>query len=109
VSGQPQAGPALFGFSLALSLMKDGARVSRTGWNGPGQFVYHVPAASYPAHRNGKHTLVGDYPDDMVPYREYLALRTVDGSVVPWTPSVSDVLAEDWVLVRAPQLANPQG
>jgi hypothetical protein len=99
VSGDEQASCAEFGFGSALVLLKAGKRISRTGWNGKGQFAYYVPAASYPAQRNGKHTMVGEYPDDMVPYREYLALRTVDGSVVPWTPSVSDVLAEDWVWI----------
>lgn len=34
----------------------------------------------------------------MVPYRAYLALKTVDNDVATWVPSVSDILAEDWYI-----------
>ena len=35
----------------------------------------------------------------LVDYAPYIALKTVQGQVVPWTPSVSDVLAEDWMVI----------
>lgn len=85
-------------FGTALHLMELGERVQRKGWNGKGMFVYIVPAASYPAQRNAKGVLVGDYPDDMVPYSSYIALKSASGEVVPWTISQSDALAIDWVL-----------
>lgn len=87
-----------FDFGTALHLMELGGRVQREGWNGKGMFVYIVPAASYPAQRNAKGVLVGDYPDDMVPYSAYIALKTASGEVVPWTISQSDALATDWCL-----------
>lgn len=87
-----------FDFGMALHLMEVGERVQREGWNGKGMFVYIVPAASYPAQRNAKGVLVGDYPDDMVPYSAYIALKTNSGEVVPWTISQSDALATDWCL-----------
>lgn len=87
-----------FDFGTALHLMELGERVQREGWNGKGMFVYIVPAASYPAQRNTKGVLVGDYPDDMVPYGAYIALKTASGEVVPWTISQSDALATDWCL-----------
>ena len=34
-----------------------------------------------------------------VDYAPYIALKTVQGNVVPWTPSISDVLAEDWMVM----------
>lgn len=89
----------LVDFGTALHLMELGERVQRTGWNGKGMFVYIVPAASYPAQRNAKGVLVGDYPDDMVPYSSYIALKSASGEVVPWTISQSDALATDWQLV----------
>ena len=88
----------LIDFGTALHLMELGERVQREGWNGKGMFVYIVPAASYPAQRNAKGVLVGDYPDDMVPYSAYIALKTNSGEVVPWTISQSDALATDWCL-----------
>lgn len=91
----------LVDFGTALHLMELGERVQRAGWNGKGMFVYQVPAASYPAQRNAKGVLVGDYPEDMVPYAAYLALKTASGEVVPWTISQSDALATDWMLYNA--------
>ena len=87
-----------FDFGTAIHLMKLGNRVQRAGWNGKGMFVYYVPAASYPADRNSKSTMAGEFADDMVPYREYLALKTAQNDVSTWAPSVSDALAEDWQL-----------
>jgi hypothetical protein len=33
-------------------------------------------------------------------FRPYLMLRTADGSFVPWAPTVSDVLATDWLTIE---------
>lgn len=87
-----------FDFGSAIYLLKIGKKVARKGWNGSGMFVYYVPAASYPVERNNLETMGGQFPDDMVPYREYLALKTAQGDVATWTPSVSDALATDWCL-----------
>ncbi len=88
----------LIDFGTALHLMELGERVQRAGWNGKDMFVYIVPSASYPAQRNAKGVLVGDYPNDMVPYSAYIALKTASDEVVPWTISQSDALAKDWTL-----------
>lgn len=87
-------------FGWAIAQLKDGRKVTRTGWNGKGMYVYYVPAASYPAQRNERGTMIGQFPDDMVPYRDYIATKTAQNDVVPWVASQSDILADDW------QLAN---
>ena len=87
-------------FGHAVELLKGGHRVAREGWNGKGMFLYYVPENKYPASRNEHGTMVGVFEDDMVPYREYIALKTVDNQVVPWAPSISDALAEDWQIVE---------
>ena len=91
---------ATFDFGTAVEALKQGARVARAGWNGKGMFLYYVPENKYPASRNEHGTMVGVFEDDMVPYREYIALKTVDNQVVPWAPSISDALAEDWQIVE---------
>lgn len=83
-------------FGQALTLLRAGERVARTGWNGSGQYVYLVPANSYAAQTDIARAEFGE----MVPYREYLALKTAQGDVATWAPSCSDALAADWV-VRA--------
>ena len=87
-------------FGDAVAALKEGLRVARSGWNGKGMFLYYVPENKYPASRNEHGTMVGVFEDDMIPYREYIALKTVDNQVVPWTPSISDALAEDWQIVE---------
>jgi len=86
-------------FGEALIALKSGEKVSRTGWNGKGMFAYYVPANKYPMSGNTLETMKGFYPDDMVPYRHYLALKTAQDDIATWSPSTSDALAEDWGIV----------
>jgi len=83
-------------FGEAVRLLKDGKRLSRAGWNGKGMWLYYVPAASYPAQTPTARGRFGE----MVPYRAYIAMVTVDNDVVPWVASQTDVLAEDWSVVN---------
>ena len=85
-------------FGQALELLKQGNNVARAGWNRNGMFAYLVPAASYPAQTGVAKSHFGD--SAMVPYREYLALKTAQGDVATWAPSCSDALAEDWEIVQ---------
>jgi hypothetical protein len=66
-------------FQWALSELKQGRRVTRLGWNGPGQFLeLQVPDA------HSKMTL------------PYIYIRTVQGDLVPWLCSQTDMLSNDW-------------
>lgn len=85
-------------FGWALAQLRAGKRICREGWNGKGMFVYLVPAASYPAQRGAAKAWAGE--DAMIPYRAYLAMSTVDGDVVPWVASQTDLLAYDWEIVE---------
>ena len=85
-------------FGMAIEALKLGQRVARAGWNGAGQFVYLVPAASYPAQTDAAKAHFG--AGALVPYRAYLALKTAQGDIATWAPSCSDALAEDWQIVE---------
>lgn len=87
-------------FGQAIEALKVGQKVARAGWNGKGMFLYHVPAAAYPAQRNPQGTMVGVFPDDMVPYCAYIAMKTAQNNVVPWLASQTDVLADDWSIIE---------
>lgn len=87
-------------FGNALTLLKEGAKLTREGWGGADVFVYYVPAASYPASGNALGTMKGIYKDDLVPYQAYLAIKTADGSVVAFTAGMDSILAEDWEVVE---------
>lgn len=79
----------------AIEAVKKGAKITRSGWNGKGQYVYFVPENRYAAQTDIAKAEFGD----TVPYRAYLALKTVQGDVVPWIASQSDVLTNDWQIV----------
>lgn len=85
-------------FGTALYALKQGKKVARKGWNGKGQFVYLVTEDSYPVKMDAAKELADE--NGKVKYGAYMALKTVDGTVVPWTPSQTDCLAEDWELTN---------
>lgn len=66
----------------AIANLKVGIKVSREGWNGKGQWLeLQVPD------EHSKMTL------------PYIYISTVDGDLVPWLASQTDMLAEDWIRV----------
>ena len=81
-------------FSQALLELKAGKRLERSGWNGRGMFVYHVPANSYPAQTPVAKAFFGEL--SLVPYNAYFAIKNVDNTVSTWVPSINDILADDW-------------
>lgn len=84
-------------FGQALQALKEGEAVARAGWNGKGMFLYHVPANKYPPVTEiaKKH-----FQGEDVPYDAYIAMKTVQKTVVPWLASQTDILAEDWEVIR---------
>lgn len=85
-------------FGEATELAKRGLKVARAGWNGSGMFAYIVPANKYPAVTAVAKSHFGE--GNLVPYREYWALKTAQNDVATWAPSGSDSLAEDWMVVN---------
>jgi hypothetical protein len=83
-------------FGQALEALKDGKKVERSGWNGKGMFVYHVPAASYTSITEVAIKEFGLTTQ----YNAYFAIKNVNGTVSTWVPSVNDCLAEDWQIVE---------
>ena len=83
-------------FGDALHAIKDGKKVARKGWNGRGMFIYYVPPGNYAPCTDIARSLT---KNGLVPYGDYIAIKTAQGNVVPWTPSQTDVLADDWVII----------
>lgn len=73
-------GTPAIAFGVALEILRAGGRVTRQGWNGEGQFL----------------TL--QTPDENSKMRKpYIYISPVDGELVPWVASQTDLLAMDWV------------
>lgn len=67
----------------AVEQMQLGHRVARDGWNGRGMYLeLQMPD------QDSKMTL------------PYVYIKTVDGSLVPWLCSQTDLLAADWELAE---------
>jgi len=64
-------------------LLREGKKITRRGWNGKGQYI-----ALQEPNENSKMTL------------PYVYISTVDGKLVPWLASQTDILAEDWDVVK---------
>lgn len=85
-------------FGQALENIKDGKRVAREGWNGRGMFVFLVPGSVFKVNRP---PLLGIYPEGAeINYRPHIDIKNVDGSIATWVPSITDLMADDWVLAE---------
>jgi hypothetical protein len=73
-------------FGQALELLKSGRKVAREGWNGKGMFIVHSSGVSD----------FRDYCD----LEHFLAIKNVKGTYNTWVPSISDLFAEDWEVIK---------
>lgn len=86
-------------FSQALVELKLGKLVARSGWNGKKMFIFLVPGSQSTVNRK---PLLGIFPDGTeISYCPHLDMKTVDGKIVPWLASQTDILADDWEIVCA--------
>lgn len=83
-------------FGLAIEAAKKGHKIARKGWNGKGMFLYYVPEGRYPARTDAAKSISAD--DGRVDYGAYIAMKTVQGKVVPWLASQTDILEDDWCI-----------
>ena len=69
----------LMDIGQAVNRLRSGDKIARAGWNGKGQYVeLQVPD------EGSKMTL------------PYVLIHTVQGDLVPWLCSQTDLLANDW-------------
>ena len=88
----------MMNFGAALQALKNGQKVAREGWNGKGMFLFLVPGSVFKVNRA---PLLGIYPEGTeINYRPHIDMKTVDGEIVPWVASQTDMLAEDWCVVE---------
>ena len=79
-----------FDFGSAIYLLQKGERVMRAGWNGKNMWLIYIEADQYEL-KAWKHFNA----TEQLPF---IALKTADNKIVPWTISQSDALATDWCL-----------
>lgn len=101
-------------FGQAIEALKEGKRVRRTGWNGKGLFVFRqVPSTinreivpkmqSLPQSVKDEFERRFNDPNeqiDTISYDNQLALVNQSNLITGWSPSVSDSLATDWIVLE---------
>jgi hypothetical protein len=84
-------------FQWALTALKEGLKVQRSGWNGRNMFV--VLQKGYPdgipINKNTSEA-IGEPEGTVHRFLPYLMFKTAQGDFVPWLISMTDALAEDW-------------
>lgn len=91
------ANEGAWSFGKALEAMKEGKRVTRTNWNGKGQYVFIADNVEF--HTDAD---ISEFsgPDVAVFVAPMFVLRTAQGNLQPgWLATQSDLLAEDWYAV----------
>lgn len=86
-------------FGEALALLKDGFRVTRSGWNGNGMWLVLSPGCEELRPDRIRSEQIQDYANDhggTASFRPYIMMLTAQGDFVPWVASQTDLLAADW-------------
>ena len=85
-------------FGQAIEEMKAGNKVARAGWNGANMFLYLVSGSRFKVNRAPLNTIYSEGTE--VDYRSHIDMKTAQGDLVPWCASQSDILSEDWLIVK---------
>ena len=88
-------------FGLAIEAAKKGVKITQRGWNGKGMWVVYRTGypEGIPCNKNTAEA-VGIPEGALFRVRPYLQMKCVDGSFQMWLASQSDILADDWEIVK---------
>ena len=112
-------GIRLLSFGTAISAMKDGKRVQRRGWNGKGLFIFMQVPSEVPIDIVPKMSSLPEFVKDefkrrfdeyidsknsglaavSIKYSNQMAIVDKDNNINGWSPSSSDTLSDDWVIL----------
>ncbi|CDH05439.1 Phage related protein [Xenorhabdus bovienii str. oregonense] len=83
-------------FSEALEAVKSGKRITRTGWNGKGMFLYLIKGRDLQV---GLEYGYGEYVGEPS-FVDSICMKTTDNKlVIGWLASQTDLLANDWIIL----------
>jgi hypothetical protein len=97
------------GFERALAALKVGRSVARKGWNGKGMWLSIVKGM--PVEMVTEIPILADNtlfeadahrrPNiERFAYPDHIAMKTADNKLVPWLASMTDLMADDWEIVK---------
>lgn len=101
-----------FGFSEALTWLRNGYRVARKGWNGKNMCIYLTEESDVPFHKMKpavQEALIScrseelhlDKCEPCIHINPHIDLVCADGSITcGWVASQTDMTAKDWMIVQ---------
>lgn len=76
-------------FEYAMTFARAGAHIAREGWNGKGMYVLLAETGTFQVN--------GRIEGELLPF---MVMKTAPGPFVPWLISQTDLIADDWLVVR---------
>lgn len=88
-------------FGMALIALKRGETVARAGWNGKGMFLTLQDGSTVNGNDMRNEGAKKYYADTQCTIAPHIDMKAADGTyVVGWLASQTDMLAEDWEIVK---------
>lgn len=77
-------------FGMALDIVKEnGLYLSRTAWDESGEYITMIAPPDYK-------TIAGE----KIGLASYIAIKTKNNTLMPYTPTQSDMLTNDWKILK---------
>lgn len=91
-------------FGDAITMMKEGHKVARAGWNGKGMWVIYNPGSQGQTHAMFEGSVYKSHGVDECEILPHFDMYTVNAegrrAMLPgWSASQTDMMAEDWTVV----------
>lgn len=91
-------------FGEAIEALKKGKRITRSGWNGKGMFLFLLPAGIIPIkaiHDPTLRSIIEEQVEgDTFEALGSIRMWTADKKILTgWLASQTDILAEDWLIL----------
>lgn len=86
-----------FGFDRALQLLKEGNRVYRSTWKNL-KYIFLVDGSSFEVNRAPLNKFFAE--GTPIIYRPHIDGLGIDGVVGTWSPSMVDLMEQDWYLYQ---------
>lgn len=80
-------------FSEALKAVKSSKKIARRGWNGKDMFIMFVDKGEGGMCKLEKHKVV-------IAVEPHFLIKNANNTYSTWVPSVGDILANDWYIVK---------
>ncbi len=94
-------------FGMAIVALKRGERVARKGWNSKGMFLTLQNGSVVTGENMRNEGAKNYYKNCKVHIAPHIDMKSADGTyVVGWLASQTDMLAEDWEIVKPTPLCE---